>query len=183
MRLHRAAEVQLNVKEVFSGRMSLTAYERLIITHATVTGWVVKAVSSVQSGIPASSLKQLISINDALSQDLNTLSLERVAEESLPVIPATNTAQAFGLAYVILGATHGSRILYPRLRSVSGITHLEEYHYFKACTEFPAAYWSTFTDQLNKNTSMPQQQKYSLQSATEVFRNFIAVHEKLAQQL
>lgn len=163
--------------------MSLTAYKRLITTHATITGWVVEAVSSVRPGIPASSLKELISINDALSKDLNTLSLQRVVEEPSPAIHAKNTAQAFGLAYVILGATHGSRILYPRLRSVSGIAHLEEYHYFKVCTEFPAAYWATFTDQLNKSISMPQQQKYSLQSATEVFLNFIAVHEKLAQQL
>lgn len=175
-KLHKRAEEVLAAGDIFRGTMSPAAYRCLLQTHAVVLGEVIEAFAKNDSSDTAPFVKMIKDLHRAATLDTKDDQAAPLPDFADP-LQVTGRPARLGSLYVLLGATHGSRMIYPRLQAntVLGSRH----NYYAASASVPVSTWSSFLQLLNSELVAPSDIASGLRSVNMVFERFIQVYQRL----
>lgn len=174
-KLHQDAEQALDVKSVFTGNMSYPRYILLLRTHATVIDTVVHALGTNAPADLTPFYNAVLRLQFALRQDLENLPSSATVNQR-PGPKATSRETCLGMLYVTLGATHGSRIILPKLIVSPSLAGIDHHHFYETSAGVPLQLWKKFIQLLNESIIGKEARGTCLTAAQDTFALFIHVH-------
>lgn len=173
--LHHRVEKTLRIRELVAGHLPPEGYLGVLRLHLRVYGRFQHRTRPLRATTRLSEFLETIdTLVAALQQDLG---LPNSAGEDQPG-NSLSEAAALGGLYVLLGATHGSRVLLPKLQASPSLSSVSNHNFYAAAAAVPPEQWNRLVSKLNA-VDTPEQRSLYLKGARNTFSQYIDARELL----